>query len=369
MFEDSVRNVAFAIVRFSHFVSAALLFGLVVMTLLVLRPTFASVTGSRFEAARLALSHRIASLVKVSIAVAAAAAFLGLLLQSLLIADFGGGRFDWSDVTSVLNSSFGLWYGLRFPLLLALVVLLGGSVQQGVLSGAGDENASPPPLWWWTWGGLALVLLLTSSMAGHAAVSTPTFVAVLNDLVHLGAGAIWFTGIVVLASVLPQALGRIGPEDRLAILAPSVVRFSKIALLAIATVGVTGTINAFFNIESPSDLLDSGYGLAVSTKIVLFVVVLAMGSINHLYVRNRLQAALDGQGDGRARGIFRRTIAVELAVGITLLAVTGVLVGATRTRPVSAGRPPPQRQSPDQSNESGSEQHQHETELRTHSVL
>jgi copper transport protein len=368
MFEDSLRNVAFTIVRFSQFVSGAMLFGLVAVALLVLRPSFAGLAGRRFEPARLVLAYRIGSLVKVSLAVSATAAVLGLLLQALLVADLGGGRLDSSDFSSVLDSSFGLWYAMRLPFLLALGVLLGGSIRDRVLSGAGDDKASPPTVWWIAWAGFALGVLLTNSMAGHAAVSSPAALAVANDLVHLAAGGIWFTGIVVLAVVLPEVLRRVDAGDRLAVIAPNVVNFSRLALISIAVIGLTGTINSFFNVESPSDLFDSGYGRALSVKLALFAGILLMGSINHLYVRNRLAAALERQDRSGARGVFRKTIVVELALGVVLLVITGVLVGSARTRQVSGLEAPAQRESTQQSRAGGYEEHQDEAHLGAHTV-
>jgi copper transport protein len=368
MFEDSLRNVAFTIVRFSQFVSGAMLFGLVVVALLVLRPSFGDLSGKRFESARLVLGHRIGSLVKASLALSATAAILGLLLQALLVADLGGGRVDSSDFSSVLDSSFGLWHVVRLPFLLALGVLLGGSIRQRVLSGAGDERASPPTVWWTAWAGFALGVLLTNSMAGHAAVSSPAAVAVMNDLVHLAAGAIWFTGIVVLAVVLPEALRRVDGGDRLAVIVPHVVNFSRLALISIAVIGLTGTINLLFNLESPSDLFDSGYGRALSVKLALFAGILLMGGINHVYVRNRLAAALERQDRSGAGGVFRKTIAVELSLGIVLLVITGVLVGSARTRQVSGLEAPPQRESPHQAGDGGDKEHKHEAHLGAHTV-
>jgi copper transport protein len=359
MFEDSVRNVAFAIVRLSHFISGALLFGLVVVVLLVLRPAFAEAAGRQFDETRVVIGHRIESLVKVALVVSGTAALLALLLQSLLIADLGGGRLRWSDVSSVLNSSFGLWHALRIPLLIALGIVLGGRVHRRVLAGAGDGGSSPASAWWEAWGALAFAVLLTNSLSGHAAVSSPSAVALANDLTHLAAGGIWFAGIVLLAAVVPEGLRRTDPDTRLELLVPNVVNFSRLALGAIAVIGVTGSINSVLNLEAFSDLFDSGYGRALTVKLTLFFGILIVGGINHLYVRNRLRAALRQEDRSRASGLFRKTIAVELAFGLALFGVTGVLVGSARTRPVSAGVvAPSEAESRDQAHQGGYEKNE-----------
>jgi len=203
MFEDSLRNIAFAIVRFSNYTAGALLFGVAAITLLVLRPAVSRSLQASGNAATYRIAHRLGSLVSVSIVISAGATLIGLLLQSLLVAEIRGGDVALDDFWSVLDNSFGFWYALRLPLLLALAVLLGGRVRGRILAGAGDGNPNPPMVWWGIWMALGLAVLLTNSMPGHAAVSSPAALAVGNDLVHLGSGAIWFTGVVVLAAVLP----------------------------------------------------------------------------------------------------------------------------------------------------------------------
>jgi copper transport protein len=343
VFEDALRNIAFAIVRFSNYVSGALLFGLAVITLLVIRPSLARYLEGRGRSARARMAYRLGKLVTISIVVSAAATLIGLLLQSLLIADLSGGDVSLDDLSSVLDSSFGRWNALRLPLLLALAVLLGGRIQFRVIAGAGDDSRSPPSFWWAAWTLLSLGILITSAMSGHAAVSSPAAVAVANDIVHLAAGSIWFSGIVVLAVVIPDAGRRLEETDRLRLLAPMVVDFSRVALVSIGVIGVAGTINSFFNVKNVSDLFDSGYGRALTVKIALYLVILVLGGINHFYVRSRLEAALREDRSDRSAGIFRRIIAFELAVGVAVLALSAVLAGSARTRQyISVGETPAQ---------------------------
>jgi copper transport protein len=121
-----------------------------------------------------------------------------------------------------------------------------------------------------------------------------------------------------------------------AALAQMVDLFSHVAFVAIIVVLVTGVLNSFFNLESPGDLIGSGYGRTLVVKLVLFVVVVFTGGINHYALRRRLkqEAASDSPSD--SRHLFRRTIALELAIGLGLMAATGLLTGLARTRPSSA---------------------------------
>jgi putative copper export protein len=354
VFEDSLRNIAFGIVRFSNYTAGGLIFGLAVVSLLVLRPALSRHLEGRAAPARYRIAHRLGSIVTVSIVVSVAATLIGLLLQSLLIAEIRGGDVTVEGLRAVLDNSFGFWYALRLPLLVALVVLLGGRVRGRVLAGTGDGKTPPPAAWWGIWVALGLGLLITNSMSGHAAASSPAALAVANDLVHFCGGAIWFSGIVVLAAVLPEGARRLEPEEQLGLLAPSVVGFSRVAVISIAIVGLTGTVNSFVNIARFSDLFDSNYGRALTLKIVMFGVILFLGGVNHFYVRNRMRAAMAEKRTAPATNIFRKTIVAELVFGVAILAITAVLAGSARTRQyLSLSEPAAQHESSGHAGESG----------------
>jgi copper transport protein len=139
-------------------------------------------------------------------------------------------------------------------------------------------------------------------------------------------------GVIVLAIALPDAWQGRTTSERTRLLSEVVSRFSRMALIAIAVVAATGTINSFLNIETPRDLIDSGYGRVVVIKVALFLAVVFLGAMNHLHVRKRLAAASTDDGVRDPYGLFRKTIAIELVVGLLLMGSTGLLVGLPRTR-------------------------------------
>ncbi len=340
VFEEALQNVAFGLVRIGSFVANAILFGLPVVLLLVLRPALAagssSLAGDASEgsaAVRRRLASRLEGFVQAALWAAAVGAGLTIVLQAVVAPGIEARALDARSLAEVVETSFGRWFLLRFPLLAALAVLLVGRVRRSATAAVGEtEERGPNGLWWGAWAALGLALLSTSSFSGHAAVSSPLALALLNDVLHLASGATWFTGVVVLAAVLPKSLRALDASDRVAILAPVVMRFSAVALVSISVVALTGTFNSFFNVEAPDDLIGSGYGRLLTAKILLFVGVLVFGGINHFYVRRRLENARE-QGSIGARRLFRKTIAIELALALLLISVTGILVGSARTRP------------------------------------
>jgi copper transport protein len=335
--EQALREVSFTLVRFSVFAAGALLFGLVPVALLVLRPAFAGLDGERWDEARTRVSARIEGFVQAALVATAVATALGLLLQAILVSEFQPGDIGSSSFSSVFESTFGRWYLVRLPLLAGLAVLLVGRVRRSLLAGAGDLGRAPAPLWWALWGAMAFVLLVTSTLSGHAAVARPRPVALVNDVVHMVAGATWFAGIIVLGAALPEAWRRGSGESALHLLAPAVLRFSQMAMISIGVVAATGIVNGFLHVGAAGDLYGSGYGRALVLKVLLFVGIVALGGINHFVLRDRMRRGPPADAE-RARRQFRRTIAAELAIGIALFGMTGVLVGQSRTRQAALGR-------------------------------
>ena len=340
-FEEVFRSVGLTIARTISFASHSFLFGLVPLLLLVLRPSFASLDADLWGKGRARVARRLEGLAQSSVTATAVATVIALVLQFALVSETSGGEITSEPVLSVLETRFGQLYLLRFPLLAGLAVLLIGRVREWSLAGTipGDDRG-PRPVWWVGWAALALCLLATSSLSGHAAVATPTGLSVLNDLVHLICAATWFTGIVVLALVVPDGWRGREPRDRVRMLAPIVLRFSTVAAVTITLLGITGGVNSFLHVEQLSDLWQTNYGRPILAKIVVFAGILAVGGLNHFVVAKRLEAALaEGRGDSAQR-LFRKTIAIELVMALAVIALTGFLVGEARTKRVE-GVPAP----------------------------
>ncbi|MDQ3955096.1 MAG: CopD family protein [Actinomycetota bacterium] len=298
-----------------------------------MRPALREIPTDLGGQARARLGRRLENFVQAALWAAALGALLTVLLQSLLAADLRGGRLDVGLFESAWGSSVGRWQLVRLPLVAALAVILAGRVRTSALA----DDKSRRSLWWFLWMFLSVALLGTNSMAGHAASSSPLALTLINDLVHLIAGATWFTGVVVLATVLPRGTSRMGSRERLQVGAPMISRFSDVALASIAIVAGTGTFNSLVNVARADDLIDSGYGRALAIKLLLFLGVLALGATNHFFVRRRLERSLIDAEATRMQAVFRRTIAIELALALGLMGVTGVLVGSERTREQAVG--------------------------------
>ena len=338
-FEDVLRDVAFTMARFTAFAAHALLFGLVVILIFVLRPSFKALGGPEWDRGRARIADRLEGLVQASLMASVVATLIVVLLQSILNAEIRGDDIDVDSLLAVFETSFGQWSALRLPLAVGLSIMLVRRVRDWSMAGAGDSRPAPSPTWWLAWAGMALGLLATSSLSGHAAVATPRWVSLPNDLIHLASGSVWFTGVIVLSVILPSGWRAAGSDGRLRLLAASVERFSHVAMVSIGIVAVTGTINSFLHIGKLADFVDTGYGKALFVKILFFFGILALGGVNHYFVSARLQKAVADGTPTASQRLFRKTIAVELAIALTIIGVTGLLVGLSRTKEVVVPQP------------------------------
>ena len=139
---------------------------------------------------------------------------------------------------------------------------------------------------------------LSLSLAGHAAVGSSGFVGVAADALHLLAAAMW-VGLLVNAVVERGAA--------------NVQRITPVAMVAVGTIVLTGTVATIRNVDSWRALFDTPYGYAIDLKVALLLGALAIA---------------EGSRRMIARGAFavRRRIALELTLIAAVAAVTAVLV-------------------------------------------
>ena len=331
-----------AIAHFALFAGEALVVGLLPVVLLVLRPALASCLPRQPPAGR-SLSRqppagrttavRVAWLLDVALGFAVVATLALIALQVAVVQAVRGGLPALSATRSVLDTPFGLWSLLRLGVLASLAVVLHGRVRGAVLADpvfpdpgpAGPVVAGPPALWWWSWGVLGVFLLLTVSLTGHAASGRLEALSVTADVLHLAAGAAWLTGVSVLAVVLPRQSD--GKRDQDGLLSAVVVAFSRLALVAIPVVAVTGTISGLADVGRLRDLRVTGYGHALVLKVWLFGWVLAFGAYNHFRLRRRLTGQAGTGVAVRARETLALTVTGELVFGLLVIAATALLVG------------------------------------------
>jgi copper transport protein len=161
--------------------------------------------------------------------------------------------------------------------------------------------------------GLATVVALGAHAAGgHAAGQSGLRAAnLLVQWAHLVAVGAWVGG---LAWLLAGLRGR----DRAGQVA-AVVRFSRLAVVAVAVVAVTGLARAVDELGSPQRLVSTGFGRTLLAKAALVAVLLVIAAVN----RYRNVPALAAGGGTLAT--LRRAVGGELAVAVPVLLAAALL--------------------------------------------
>jgi putative copper export protein/mono/diheme cytochrome c family protein len=219
--------------------------------------------------------------------------------------------------------SRGRYAALWWPRLAVVVLTLSLVSWRGVRRPAGDLALAS-----------CAAALLTSSLNSHgAALLSGAYLGVAADWLHFLGVATWLGGLASLIYVLPAAVqASAGSGER--VLARAVSRFSNLALIAVGVIVMTGVFQAWLQVGSWEGLVQTTYGLSITTKVGLLLVMLLLGAFNLLVARPRL-AALAGKGSSAAAALAQRfslAIRGELALGVLVLVATAVLTGVAPGR-------------------------------------
>ena len=155
-------------------------------------------------------------------------------------------------------------------------------------------------------GGIAGGLLVVPALAGHAWTASPRLAAVASDAIHLGAASVWIGGLAALLAHAPGSPN----ASRLA------ARFSTLALAAVVTVAITGSVSAYLQVGSLDALTSTAYGQILIAKVLLVGALVALGWVN----RRRLVGLLP------ARATLFSVARVELGIAAAVVALTAALV-------------------------------------------
>jgi copper transport protein len=276
-----VTATAFGAARAVQYAAIALAVGALVFLLWLWPPAFAAV--------REPFADRCARLILVAAAAGVVSGIAALLLERVE-ADVGLG--------DVLGTRFGVAWGAGLVAWLALAALR-------------RSRAAAVP---------AAALCLLPALGGHAGVES--WAMLPANVIHVVAISGWIGGLAVLVLALRGATAALPAEGRGPLLAGALGRFSSFAGVAVAVILATGIIQSVIELAAWSELVDTQYGRAVLIKLGLFGVLLGFGFVNRTRILPALRAA---STPGRAGVLLRRSLRLELGVGVVVLGVTGAL--------------------------------------------
>ncbi|ELY51702.1 copper resistance CopC/CopD family protein [Natronolimnohabitans innermongolicus] len=203
----------------------------------------------------------------------------------------------------------------------------------------------------------ALGVGATVGWTSHSATAIDRLQGMAVDFAHIGGAALWVGGLVVLALIVPPLLRGTAAEDRAALAAATIRRYSLLAVAGVTLAGATGLVLAAWHVPSIDALGETVYGTALSAKTLLVLLALGLGGFTRFVLLRRLEAdagdesaslsddadalgnagAQTRQDGGRIASVsdpspadgtvtrFRRAVRLEVALLVVVLLLSGLL--------------------------------------------
>ena len=230
-----------------------------------------------------------------------------------------------TGISQVLGDTrFGSLVQLRGALLFALFAI--GAIM--FIREYGNAGSPKPPSATGSRAGAVLMTLLLLAVLGgiaaqgHASVTSLSTLQVGAQLVHIVAAAVWIAGLALLA-ISYRRLPAVAPAAGPALSTRLLARFSRVALVAVALVIITGVIRAIGELDDPAQLWDTAYGRSILYKVALLLPIGALA----LYNRRVLEALRRvPRPNVPTMRLVRRMAASELALALAVVVIASLLV-------------------------------------------
>ena len=210
------------------------------------------------------------------------------------------------DLGDLLTSStFGRGWLLQVFAVIALLLVL-------------RSTKSVP---WRVLAGIAVALAISAPLLGHpAAVIDVPLIAVGLDAVHVLAAGGWAGAILVTSiAALPEVVR--APADHRLLLARNILRaFSPLALTCAGVLVLTGAASAWLQLRDLGMLFGSAYGLALVRKVVVVLLIAALGAYHWRVAQPSLNTA-------RSVTRLRQSITLDVMLVLLVLIFTAILTG------------------------------------------
>jgi len=125
----------------------------------------------------------------------------------------------------------------------------------------------------------ACVVAAGRSATGHAADSGDFTTPEFFDWIHIMSASIWAGGLIAITTAVMPALVK-RPEQRNKVVSAIALRFTTVALVSVLLILVSGIFNTWYEIGSLQALIDSPYGRFVTAKIIIMMMLIALGATN-----------------------------------------------------------------------------------------
>ncbi len=162
---------------------------------------------------------------------------------------------------------------------------------------------------------VAGVYLAALAWTGHAAAAEGPWrdAQLVSDVMHLITAGAWLGALPPLAYLL-------GTTQPIEHATWATRRFSTVAIACVSALILSGLGNSWFLVGSVPALFGTTYGALLLAKLALLAVMISLAALNRLVLTPRLAA-----GDRHAVRALRRNTLLEIAAGLLVVTIVGVL--------------------------------------------
>lgn len=172
------------------------------------------------------------------------------------------------------------------------------------------------------------VALATLAWTGHGAMDEGTrgWIHLGADIAHLLAAGIWIGALVALLLLVTRRVAYVD-EAHVRLSHRTLEGFSVVGSALVVVLVLTGVVNTWLLVglaglfELPFDL----YGQLLLAKLTIFGAMLALAAVNRFRLTPRLRDAISTGDHGSAMSALRRSLALETAAGLVVLALVAWL--------------------------------------------
>lgn len=177
---------------------------------------------------------------------------------------------------------------------------------------------------------LAVALLVATAADGHARATSPIWLSLPMQLLHLTATGAWLGGGTALFLLLRAARASSSPNGATVLdLMALVPRFSTLSLVCVQVLIVTGLYQTWSHVARPGLLVSTFYGQTLLVKLGLLAVIAVPASLNRFVLRPKLANASSPGAPDRAELVARLTRLLGIEVGVGALVVIAGAMLAT----------------------------------------
>ena len=240
------------------------------------------------------------------------AAAAGLVLQTGEMAGDPSAGLDPATLRDVLaGGGFGISMAVRVVAgLLALVALIARRAGRGL---------------WGLTAALGAVSLAAIAWSGHGGADEGAagLVHALADVAHLLSAGVWLGALAALLLLLNQ---RSSSSTAVVDLHGALKGFAGVGSATVALIVVSGLVNSWFLVgpRHLGDVAGSLWGRVLLIKLAVFTAMLGLAALNRFRLTPRLEATL-ASDPAAALGDLRRSLALETAAGLAVLALVAAL--------------------------------------------